>query len=333
MPLFVSDMSFGALSEEAKLALARGAELAGTGICSGEGGMLPEEQQANSRYFYELASAKFGYHDTLLTKVQAFHFKAGQAAKTGTGGHLPAAKNVGRIAEIRGLQAGTPAVSPAAFAELNTPREFMQFADRVREISGGIPVGFKMSANHIERDIEFALQAGADYIILDGRGGGTGAAPLLFRDHISVPTLPALVRARHYLDTQGASGRVTLIITGGLRLPGDFIKALALGADGIALANSAIQAIGCVAARICHTNNCPSGVATQDPKLRQRLNVEAGAKRLANFFNASVTLMQVMARACGHDHLNQFNKDDLATFDFDMARLTGVEYAGYDPKR
>jgi glutamate synthase domain-containing protein 2 len=334
MPLFVSDMSYGALSEEAKLALARGAELAGTGICSGEGGMLPEEQQANCRYFYELASAKFGYHESLLTRVQSFHFKAGQAAKTGTGGHLPAAKNVGRIAEIRGLQAGTPAVSPASFAELNTPRDFKQFADRVREISGGIPVGFKMSANHIERDIEFALQASADYIILDGRGGGTGAAPpLLFRDHISVPTLPALVRARHYLDKQGASGRVTLIITGGLRLPGDFIKALALGADGIALANSAIQAIGCVAVRICHTNNCPSGVATQDPRLRQRLNVEAGARRLANFLNASVTLMQVMARACGHNHLNQFNKDDLATFNSDMARLTGVDYAGYNPKR
>ncbi len=333
IPLFVSDMSFGALSEEAKLALAKGAELAGTGICSGEGGMLPEEQQANSRYFYELASAQFGYREELLTKVQAFHFKAGQAAKTGTGGHLPATKNVGRIAEIRGLPEGTPAVSPAAFEDLSTPKEFKQFADLVREITGGIPVGFKMSANHIERDIEFALQAGADYLILDGRGGGTGAAPLLFRDHISVPTIPALARARRYLDNKGASGKVTLIVTGGLRLPGDFIKALALGADGIALANSAIQAVGCVAARICHTNNCPSGVATQNPKLRKRLNVETGAKRLANFLTASVSLMQVMARACGHDHLNQFSKDDLATFNYEMARLSGVEYAGYDPKR
>lgn len=333
IPLLVSDMSFGALSEEAKRALAQGAELAATGICSGEGGMLPEEQQANSRYLYELASARFGYDEALLSKVQAFHFKAGQAAKTGTGGHLPASKNVGRIAEIRGLKAGTPAVSPAAFEDLSTPKEFKQFADRVRELTGGIPVGFKMSANRIERDMEFALQAGADYIILDGRGGGTGAAPLLFRDHIGVPTIPALARARHYLDNQGASGKVTLIVTGGLRLPSDFIKALALGADGIALANSAIQAVGCVAARICHTNNCPSGVATQDPKLRQRIKVDESARRLANFFQASVSLMQVMARACGHDHLNQFNKDDLATCKVDMAQLTGVEYGGYDLKR
>ena len=119
IPLFVSDMSFGALSEESKIALAKGAELAGTGICSGEGGMLPEEQQANSRYFYELASAKFGYKKELLAKVQAFHFKGGQGAKTGTGGHLPGIKNLGKISQVRNIQEGLPAVSPPTFIDLN----------------------------------------------------------------------------------------------------------------------------------------------------------------------------------------------------------------------
>lgn len=333
IPLFVSDMSFGSLSEEAKIALAKGAELVGTGICSGEGGMLPEEQQANSRYFYELASAKFGFNEELLEKVQAFHFKGGQAAKTGVGGHLPAAKVIGKIAKVRGIPEGESAISPPTFTDLETPDDFKYFADRVRELSSGIPVGFKLSANHIERDIEFALQASADYIILDGRGGGTGAAPLLFRDHISVPTIPALARARHYLDKAGATGRVSLIITGGLRVPSDFIKALALGANGIAVSNSAIQAIGCVAARICNTNNCPTGIATQKAELRQKLDVEQAAQKLARFFDASVELMQVMARACGYTHLNQFNKDDLATFDFELARLAGIEYAGFDPQR
>ncbi|NGP53891.1 glutamate synthase-related protein [Thioalkalivibrio sp. XN8] len=328
IPLFVSDMSFGALSEEAKLALAKGAELAGTGICSGEGGMLPEEQQANSRYLYELASAMFGYREELLEKVQAFHFKGGQGAKTGTGGHLPASKNIGKIAEVRGLEPGTPAVSPPTFRDLSSKKDFRKFAARVREISGGIPVGFKLSANHIERDVQFALDVGADYIILDGRGGATGAAPEMFRDHISVPTIPALARARRLLDKQKASGRVTLIITGGLRVPMDFVKALALGADGIALANSAIQAVGCVAARMCHTNNCPSGVATQKPELRKRIDVDRSAQQLCNFFTASVELMQVMARACGHDHLNQFDRDDLTTWQRDMALLSGVRFAG-----
>ena len=327
IPLFVSDMSYGALSEEAKLAMAKGAELAGTGICSGEGGMLPEEQEANSRYFYELASAKFGYKEELLTKVQAFHFKAGQAAKTGTGGHLPGNKVVGKIAEVRNIPEKQSAISPPTFADLTTPEDYKKFSDRVREVTGGIPIGIKMSANRIEEDIEFAIQAGVDYIILDGRGGGTGAAPLIFRDHISVPTLPALARARAYLDKQGRKD-ITLIITGGLRLPADFIKALALGADGIALANSAMQAIGCVAARICNTNNCPAGIATQKQDLRQRLNVNKSAEQLARFMDASTELMQVMARACGHSHLSQFNQQDIATWNKTVAELTGIRYAG-----
>ena len=177
IPLFVSDMSFGALSEEAKVSLAKGAELAGTGICSGEGGMLPEEQQANSRYFYELASAQFGYREELLTSVQAFHFKGGQGAKTGTGGHLPGSKNIGKISEVRGIPEGEAAISPSTFVDLHTVDDFRRSGDRVREVTGGIPIGMKLSANHIEADMGFALDAGVDYIILDGRGGGTGAAP------------------------------------------------------------------------------------------------------------------------------------------------------------
>ena len=328
IPLFVSDMSFGALSEEAKIALAKGANRAGTGICSGEGGMLPEEQEANSRYFYEYASAGFGYKEELLKNVQAFHFKGGQGAKTGTGGHLPGSKNIGKIAQIRELPEGEPAISPSTFENLTTASDFKMFADRVREVTGGIPIGFKLSANHIEKDIQFALDASADYIILDGRGGGTGAAPEMFRDHISVPTIPALARARRYLDKQGASGRVTLIITGGLRVPIDFVKAMALGADGIALSNSAMQAIGCVGARMCNTNNCPTGIATQKPELRAKLNIEKSATQLHNFFDASVELMQVMARACGHNDLGKFNNNDLATWHREMALLSGVEYSG-----
>jgi glutamate synthase domain-containing protein 2 len=327
IPLFVSDMSYGALSEEAKIALATGAQRAGTGICSGEGGMLPEEQEANSRYFYELASAKFGYREELMTRVQAFHFKGGQGAKTGTGGHLPARKVTSKIARVRGLPEHTDAISPPTFADLESPADFREIAERVREVSGGIPIGFKLSANHIEKDIDFALEATADYIILDGRGGGTGAAPLIFRDNISVPTIPALARARRHLDRLDRSD-VTLIITGGLRTPADFIKALCLGADGVALSNSAMQAIGCVAARMCNTNHCPAGIATQDPELRKRMNVEKGATRLHNFFSASTELMQVMARACGHGSLDQFNIKDLTTWKKEMAELAGIGYAG-----
>ncbi len=330
IPIFVSDMSFGALSQEAKIALAMGADLAGTGICSGEGGMLPEEQAANSRYFYELASGRFGWSLDKVAKVQAFHFKGGQGAKTGTGGHLPGSKVTAKIAAVRDLEPGEAAISPSRFPDLETPEDFRRVADEVREVSGGIPIGFKLSAQHIEADLDFALEVGIDYLILDGRGGGTGAAPALFKDNISVPTIPALARARRHLDAKRADG-VTLIITGGLRTEADFVKALALGADGVAVANAAIQAIGCLGMRACHTNNCPVGIATQRDHLRARLIVERSAQQLHSYLSATVDLMKVLARACGHDHLNGFSASDLTTWDRELALLTGVPYAGVTP--
>jgi len=292
--------------------------------------MLPEEQSENSRYLYELASARFGFEMELLKKVQAFHFKCGQGAKTGTGGHLPGNKVKGRIAEVRGLREGESAISPSRFPDLETVEDFRRLADEVREATGGIPIGFKLSAQHVERDVDAALAAGADYVILDGRGGGTGAAPLIFRNNISVPTIPALARARRHLDGLGRNG-VTLIATGGLRVPSDFVKALALGADGVALSNSAIQAIGCLGMRACHTNNCPVGIATQKEHLRARLEIDLAAKRLARFLRSATELMRVMARACGHHHLNQFSTDDLTTWKREMHHLTGIAYAGVSP--
>jgi glutamate synthase domain-containing protein 2/nitrite reductase/ring-hydroxylating ferredoxin subunit len=330
IPLFVSDMSFGALSREAKIALSKGAEMAGTGICSGEGGMLPAEQEANSRYFYELASGKFGFSWDKVKKAQAFHFKGGQGAKTGTGGHLPGNKVSKEIAEVRGLKEGEAAISPAAFPDLKTVDDFKKVAEEVREHTGGIPVGFKISAARIEADIDFALEVGVDYIILDGRGGGTGAAPTILRDNINVPTIPALARARKHLDAVGAKD-ITLVITGGLRVAEDFAKAMMMGADAIAVSNSALQAIGCLGMRACNTNNCPVGIATQKESLRQRLIIQSSAKQLGNFFEATTELMQVIARSCGHSDFGQFSSEDLSTYNWDIHKLTGISYAGVNP--
>lgn len=327
IPIFVSDMSFGALSKEAKIALSKGAELAGTGICSGEGGMLPEEQESNSKYFYELASAKFGFSWDKVQKAQAFHFKGGQGAKTGTGGHLPGSKVSKEIAAVRGLKEGETAISPAAFPDMFTSKDFRDFANEVRLRTGGIPIGFKIAASRIEDDIDFALEVGVDYIILDGRGGGTGSAPKILRDNINVPTIPALARARKHLDKVGATD-VTLIITGGLRVAEDFAKALMMGADAVAVANSALQAIGCLGMRACGTNNCPVGIATQKENLRSRLIIDSSAKQLKTFFEATNDLIKVIARACGHDDINKFEKADLSTLDYEMHKLTNIKYAG-----
>jgi len=231
---------------------------------------------------------------------------------------------------VRGLQEGESAISPPRFEDLRTPEDFRRVAQEVRAESGGIPIGFKLSAQHIEDDIDFALAASADYIILDGRGGATGAAPEIFKQNISVPTMVALARARHHLDRVGASD-VSLVITGGLRTESDFVKALALGADAIAVSNSALQAIGCLGMRACHTNNCPVGIATQKPNLRERLIVQKSADQLANWFTATTHLMEVLARACGHSSLSEFSPRDLTTIDREIAALTGVRYAGVTP--
>ena len=327
IPIFISDMSFGALSREAKISLAKGAEMAGTGICSGEGGMLPQEQKANSKYFYELASGKFGFSWDKVKKAQAFHFKGGQGAKTGTGGHLPGNKVTKEIAEVRGLKQGETAISPAAFTDMITADDFKKFANEVREKTGGIPIGFKIAASHVEADIDFALKVGVDYIILDGRGGGTGSAPDILKNNINVPTIPALARARKHLDSVGAKD-VTLIITGGLRVAEDFAKAMMMGADAITVSNSALQAIGCLGMRACSTNNCPVGIATQKESLRQRIIIDSSAKQLYNFLTATNELIKVVARSCGYNNINKFNINDLSTFNYEMHKLSGVSFAG-----
>lgn len=328
IPVFVSDMSFGALSAEAKIALARGADGAGTATCSGEGGPLPEEARACSRYLYELATGRFGWDEDLLDRVQALHLKLGQGAKAGTGGHLPATKVVDRIAQVRGLPAGAPAVSPARFPDWTTLHDAAALVSDLRRRSGGIPIGVQLAAQHIERDLDAAVSIGVDYVILDGRGG-TGAAPTILRDHIGIPTMPARARARRHLDRLGADG-VTLIATGGLRRAPDMVKALALGADAVAVAvsNAALQAIGCVGMRACHTDNCPVGIATQEPHLRTRLPADRAAAPLTPHLGAITELMLVLARACGHHALSEFSPDDLTSDHREVAELTGVAWAG-----
>ena len=332
IPLCVSEMSFGALSEEARIALARAAELAHTDICSGESGMPAEEQAENSQHLYELASAQFSWNPALVETVQAFNFKGGQGAKTEAGRHFFEEKIAGEIAEVRCLTPGQDAISLANFVDLQTPSDFRKLGNAGRERSGGIPVVFKLSADHIDHDIDFALEAGADYIILDGRDGGTGVPPLIFRNYIFVPTIPALARARKRPDAK--TGReVSLVITVGLQLAEGFVKAKALGADAIAFSNSAMQAVGYIAARMCNSNKCPVGVATQKPELRKHVNVPARAKPLTRYFGASVALIQVLARTCGRNALNQFTPSDITTWHREIADLRIISFAGLNRDR
>ena len=290
-PIYVSHMSFGALSRESKMALAQGTALFGTVMCSGEGGMLPDSRELATQYIFEMASGYFGWTEENIAKADGIEIKMGQSAKAGLGGLLPGKKVKGQIAEVRGLQAGQEARSPARFPDINSLDDMKARILWIRSVNPDIPIGIKFAASRIERDLEAACELDVDFITLDGRAGGTGAAGKHVKDNICVPTVYAIPRARKWLDDHGVHD-VTLCVTGGFRTSGDVAKALALGADAVAMATAAMMAIGCQQYRACSSNNCPVGIATQRMELRERFDYSVSAKRLNNFFEAITEQIQ-----------------------------------------
>lgn len=326
-PAFVSHMSFGALSCEAKVALARGAAAAGTATCSGEGGILPDElAAAQGRYIFEYAPLAYSATDENLRAAGAVEIKVGQGTKPGMGGHLPGEKVTPEIARIRGRQPGEDIVSPSTIPGVESVPDLRRLVEDLRRRSGGAPVGIKLAAGHIERDVAAAVEAGADFITIDGRGGATGASPAMLRDASSVPTVYALARARRELDRLGS--RASLVITGGLRVAADIAKALALGADAVALATASLMALGCQQHRICGSGLCPMGIATQDPELRARLDVDAAAARVQNFYQATFNDLRMFCRVTGHARIADLALADLVTTNRDMADYCGIPHAG-----
>jgi len=325
-PIIVSHMSFGALSKEAQTALALGSGAAGTAMCSGEGGILAEALGMAHRYVFEYVPNRYSVTEENLRRVDAVEIKFGQSAKPGMGGHLPAGKVTAEIAAVRGFPEGTDIISPSRFPDISSRDDLKRKVAELRRLSGGRPIGVKFAAGHIEADLEAALFAEPDFITIDGRGGSTGAAIKLIKDATSIPTIYALHRARTYLDRRGVKG-VTLIVTGGLRVSPDFAKALALGADVVAIGTAALMAIGCQQYRICDSGRCPVGIATQDPGLRERLNVEEAARRLANFLRVSTEELKDFARLTGNDGVHKLSLRDLATTNSEISGHTGIEHA------
>lgn len=330
-PVFISHMSFGALSRESKIALAKGSAAAKTAMCSGEGGILPEEKAAAYKYIFEYVPNKYSVTDENLKSVDAIEIKIGQGTKPGMGGHLPGEKVTEEIAAIRGKKTGVEIQSPSRFEEIRSKEDLKALVDELRERSSGRPIGLKIAAGRIEKDLEYCVFAGPDFITIDGRGGATGSSPLLLRESTSVPTVYALSRARKYLDAVHAD--IDLIITGGLRVSSDFAKALAMGADAIAIASAALIAAACQQYRICGTGKCPVGIATQDPELRARLDIAAAAARVANFLNISRKELCTFARITGHSNVHDLNQSDLVTLNRDIAEYTGIAHAGAEGRK
>ena len=324
-PIYITHMSFGALSREIKTALARGSAAVKTAMCSGEGGILDASLESAYKYIFEYVPNRYSVTEEYLARVDAVEIKIGQSAKPGLGGHLPGVKVTEEIAAVRGFPEGRDIISPARFPDIAGREELKAKVAWLREKTGGKPIGIKLAAGHIEADLEVALAAEPDFVTLDGRAGATAAAPKYVKDATSVPTLFALARARAYLDRQGAPG-VSLLITGGLRISADFAKALALGADAVAIGTSALMACACQQYRICSTGRCPVGVTSQDPHLRARLDIEKSARRLANFLNTSTKELKHFARLTGNDDVHGLAVSDLCTVNSEISQHTGIQH-------
>lgn len=324
-PVYVSHMSFGALSKEIKVALAKGSAMAKTAMCSGEGGILPEEREASYKYIFEYIPNKYSVTDENLRNADAIEIKIGQGTKPGMGGHLPGEKVTEEIAALRGKKPGEGIQSPSKFAELNTKEDLKEMVTMLRNRSDGRPIGIKIAAGRIERDLEFCVFAEPDFITIDGRGGATGSSPLFLREATTVPTIYALYRARKYLDS--VKSDISLVITGGFRISADVAKALAMGADAVAVASAALIAAACQQYRICGSGNCPVGIATQNPALRERLKVEQSAQRVANYLNVTLAELKSFARITGHSSVHDLSVDDLVTINREISEFTNIRHA------
>jgi len=324
-PVYISHMSFGALSKEVKVSLAKGSAAAKTAMCSGEGGILPEERDAAYKYIFEYVPNLYSVTKENLRKADAIEIKVGQGTKPGMGGHLPGEKVTPEIARIRNKPEGQDIISPSKFQGIGTKEDLKALVDELRIQSDGRPIGIKIAAGRIERDLEYITFAAPDFMTIDGRGGATGASPRLVRDATSVPTIYALHRARKYLDVNHLD--IDLVITGGLRVSSDFAKAIAMGANAVAIASAGLIAAACQQYRICGSGSCPVGVATQDPELRKRLNVNQAAMRVANFLNVSLAELKTFARITGHEYLHDLNVSDLCTISREISEYTDIEHA------
>ena len=346
IPVYITGMSFGALSYEAKTALARGATMAGTATCSGEGGMIPDERRYSEKWFYQCIQSRYGFNPHHLRLADACEFFIGQGCKVGLGGHLMGQKVTDQVAEMRSLPAGIDQRSPARHPDWLGPDDLSLKIKEIREATDWqIPIQLKLGAARVYDDVRMAAKCEPDSIFIDGMEGGTGAGPHIATEETGVPGIAAIRQARNALDDVGKSGEISLVYAGGIRNGGDVAKALALGADAVAIGHSSLMALNCNrdideadfpneigveagSCYHCHTGRCPVGVATQDPKLRARLNPDEASERVYNFLHTLTIECQLLARACGKTNIHSLEPEDIAALTMEASAMAQVPLAG-----
>ncbi len=345
IPVMITGMSFGALSYNAKVALARAASRVGTSTTTGDGGMLPAERENSKILIYEVLPSRYGIDIHHMKAADAIELTIGQGAKPGTGGMLLGSKVSKQIADMRDLPEGVDQRSPCRHPDFLGPDDMIIKIEELREATDWqVPIFVKMGATRVYDDAKLAAKAGADVIVLDGLEGGTGASPELLLDHTGIPTLAAVCEARAALEDGGFYGQVQLIIAGGIRNGADAAKALALGADAVYIGTAALVALNCnrplyvedyrrlgtepYHCHHCHTGRCPVGITTQDPELMARLPIEEAAERVANFLHAMASEIQMLARACGKSDVHDLEPEDLRALTLEASMIAGVPLVG-----
>ena len=345
-PIYITGMSYGALSVNAKTALGKAASLVGTASCTGDGGMSPSERKASDKLIYQVLPSRYGFNPHHLKEAQAIEIVVGQGAKPGTGGMLMGIKVLDNIAEMRDLPKGIDQRSPARHPDWLGPDDLAMKIEQLREATNWtVPIHVKLGACRVSDDVKLAAKAGADAVVVDSMLAGTGASSEILLDHSGIPTVPAIVLAREALREIGLNGKVDLIVSGGIRSGADVAKALALGADAVAIGLSALIALNCNReipgsnfmeeigipageCSHCHTGKCPVGIATQDESLTKRLDPDEGAERVANFLNAMTMEMSLLTRSLGKGDVHSLEPEDLAALTIEASAMAQVPLVG-----
>ncbi len=345
-PIYISGMSYGALSANAKTALGKGAAMVGSASCTGDGGMLQSERDASDKLIYQVLPSRYGFNPRHLVQAQAVEIVVGQGAKPGTGGMLMGVKVLDEIADMRDLPRGIDQRSPARHPDWLGPDDLAVKIEQLREATDWrVPIHVKLGACRVDDDVKLAAKAGADAIVIDSMVAGTGASAEVLIEHSGIPTVPAIVMAREALRELGLYGKVSLIASGGIRNGADVAKAIALGADAVAIGIGALVALNCnkeipesdfvneigVPAgqcRHCHTGKCPVGITTQDPELTKRLDPDEAAERVANYINSMTMELTLLTRSLGKGDVHSLEPEDLAALTIEASAMAQVPLVG-----